>query len=380
METTSLASSLSSLASSSSSSSSSFSSSTASVSSSLPWIEKYRPQTLSDLVAHEDITNTIVKLIDQNKLPHLLFYGPPGTGKTSTILAIARKLNGPKYHSMILELNASDERGIEVVREQIKNFASSKKLFSTGIKLIILDEADAMTHPAQAALRRVIEQYSQNTRFCLIANYINKIIPALQSRCTRFRFGPLNETQIKPRLKEIALKENVKMTEDGLNAIIKLSVGDMRKCLNIMQACHMSAPKVTEETVHLCTGYPLPAQIKSLMTTLLNESFQKAHEEVNRLQSERGYSLADIVTSLHEQVLLINMPPKVLAYCLDQLSNLEYRLSFGVNEKVQAASLVGIFQLMKDLIVPTSQSSSSSSTASTSSSSSTIASSSKKNL
>ena len=175
----------------------------------LPWVEKYRPKQLDDLISHQDIISTIHRFINENKLPHLLFYGPPGTGKTSTILACAKKLYGEKSSkSMVLELNASDERGIEVVREQIKNFASSKTMFSNGgYKLIILDEADAMTQFAQNALRRVIEKYTKNVRFCIICNYVVKIIPALQSRCTRFRFAPLQNDQIETRLDWIVDQE-----------------------------------------------------------------------------------------------------------------------------------------------------------------------------
>ena len=173
----------------------------------LPWVEKYRPNSLDDLIAHEEIITILNKLIESNKLPHLLFHGPPGTGKTSTIIACAKKMYGPSYSSMTLELNASDDRGIDVVREQIKEFAGTKKLFSTGVKLIILDEADAMTQDAQSALRRVIEKYTSNTRFCMICNYVNKIMPALQSRCTRFRFAPLRPEQITSRLQDICVAE-----------------------------------------------------------------------------------------------------------------------------------------------------------------------------
>lgn len=176
-------------------------------SSSLPWVEKYRPATLDELISHADIIATISTFINAGKLPHLLFYGPPGTGKTSTVLACARQLYGPKFRSMILELNASDDRGIDVVREQIKNFASTRKIFDRGFKLIILDEADAMTQIAQAALRRVIEKYTRNVRFCIICNYVGKIIPALQSRCTRFRFGPLERAQIETRLDYVIAQE-----------------------------------------------------------------------------------------------------------------------------------------------------------------------------
>jgi len=174
---------------------------------SLPWVEKYRPNSLDELIAHEEIIQILNKLIDSNKLPHLLFHGPPGTGKTSTIIACAKKMYGSNYASMALELNASDDRGIDVVRDQIKEFAGTKKLFSSGVKLIILDEADAMTNEAQSALRRVIEKYTSNTRFCLICNYVNKIMPALQSRCTRFRFAPLRPEQITSRLQDICVAE-----------------------------------------------------------------------------------------------------------------------------------------------------------------------------
>jgi len=246
----------------------------------LPWVEKYRPTCLADLIAHEDIISTINKLIEGKKLPHLLLYGPPGTGKTSTILAVARKLYGNNFKQMTLELNASDERGIDVVRDKIKNFASTRIIFSSGFKLIILDEADAMTQAAQNALRRVIEKYSQNTRFCLICNYVSKIIPALQSRCTRFRFAPLQPTQIISRLKFVIEQEHVKYTEDGLDAIMRLGAGDMRKCLNIMQSTWLAFAHITEKNVYLSTGNPLPEDIDAILNWLLNEPFEKTYSYI----------------------------------------------------------------------------------------------------
>ena len=196
----------------------------------LPWVEKYRPNALEELISHEDIVRTIRKFISQDKLPHLLFYGPPGTGKTSTILACAKEIYSPKqFNSMVLELNASDDRGIGVVRGQILSFASTRTIFNSGYKLVILDEADAMTNDAQNALRRIIEKFTDNVRFCMICNYLSKIIPALQSRCTRFRFGPLQDNQILPRLEHVADSEKVEVTEDGKRALIDLSGGDMRK-------------------------------------------------------------------------------------------------------------------------------------------------------
>lgn len=173
----------------------------------LPWVEKYRPKELQDLVSHEGIKETMLRFIETKNVPHCLFYGPPGTGKTSTVIACARQMYGSKYKSMILELNASDDRGIDVVREQIKTFASTKTIFNLGVKLIILDEADSMTNIAQAALRRIIEQYSKNVRFFIICNYVSKILPAIQSRCTRFRFSPLEKQNILSFLQNVAQQE-----------------------------------------------------------------------------------------------------------------------------------------------------------------------------
>ena len=177
----------------------------------LPWVEKYRPKSLEDLISHKDIISTIQRFINEDKLPHLLFYGPPGTGKTSTILAVAKQLYAPQeFHSMVLELNASDDRGIGIVREQILGFSSTRTIFKSKFKLVILDEADAMTKDAQNALRRIMEKYTENTRFCLICNYLTGIIDAIQSRCTRFRFGPLDMNQMKCRLGDVIQAEKCK--------------------------------------------------------------------------------------------------------------------------------------------------------------------------
>ena len=218
-------------------------------------VEKYRPVTLADVSGHQDILATINKFVDTNRLPHLLLYGPPGTGKTSTILALARRIYGNEnLRQMVLELNASDDRGIDVVREQIKTFASTKQIFTLGAamagrsagglgnyKLIILDEADAMTNTAQMALRRIMEKYTANTRFCIIANYSHKLSPALLSRCTRFRFSPLKEQDIRVLVDKVIDEENVKITTEATESLVKLSKGDMRRALNVLQACHASS-------------------------------------------------------------------------------------------------------------------------------------------
>ncbi|KAF9109682.1 Subunit of heteropentameric Replication factor C (RF-C) [Mortierella sp. AM989] len=316
----------------------------------LPWVEKYRPVTLDDLVSHKDITSTIERFIDENRLPHMLFYGPPGTGKTSTILACARKLYGPMWKSMTMELNASDDRGIDVVREQIKNFASTKKIFSSGFKLIILDEADMMTQTAQNALRRVVEKYTRNVRFCIICNYVSKIIPALQSRCTRFRFAPLELAQVDDRLDHIVQAESVKITPEGRKALLQLSKGDMRRALNILQACHAGYEIVDEDAVYNCTGNPHPADIESIVNSMLTEDFTTAYSNISYLKTIKGMALQDILTEVYNYLELVDMPTNSRVYLLDKIADVEYKLSTGASEKIQLTSLVGSFRIGAELM------------------------------
>ncbi|KAJ3991031.1 P-loop containing nucleoside triphosphate hydrolase protein [Lentinula boryana] len=315
----------------------------------LPWVEKYRPVTLDDVVSHKDITSTIEKFIEKNRLPHLLLYGPPGTGKTSTILAVARRIYGGDYRKQILELNASDDRGIDVVREQIKQFAETRTLFAKGFKLIILDEADMMTQAAQAALRRVIEQYTKNVRFCIICNYVNKIAPAIQSRCTRFRFSPLPITEVEKRINVVVETENVKLTEDGKKALLKLSKGDMRRALNVLQACHAAYDITTETEIYNCTGNPHPSDIETIVKSMLSDEYTTAHQcdnslVISTMKTERGLALQDLLSGVYEYIETIELKPHARIYILDHLATTEYRLSTGGNEKIQMSALLGAFK------------------------------------
>lgn len=307
---------------------------------------------MSDLVSHEEIISTITRLIDAGKLPHLLLYGPPGTGKTSTILACAHKMYGKHFNSMVLELNASDDRGIDVVRDQIKEFASTRQMFTSAPKLIVLDEADAMTQAAQFALRRVIEKYTKNARFCLICNYASKIIPALQSRCTRFRFAPLANEQARERLAVVAKAEAVNATEEGLDACVTLGVGDMRKCLNILQSTHMAFDEVNATSVYQCTGSPTPEDVESILGWMMTEDFGAAFANTWRTMGEKGLALQDILTKLAEFVALLDVKDAVhKARLVASLADLEQRLSVGTSEKLQLAGLVGIFTQMRPALV-----------------------------
>jgi len=317
----------------------------------LPWVEKYRPNGLDELISHEDIINTIRTFIKNDKLPHLLFYGPPGTGKTSTILACAKEIYPAKlFSSMVLELNASDDRGIGIVRGQILNFASTRTIFNSGYKLIILDEADAMTNDAQNALRRIIEKFTDNVRFCLICNYLSKIIPALQSRATRFRFGPLKEDQILPRLEHVCQEEKINITEDGKKALMTLSQGDMRRVLNILQSCAMAFDTVSEYNVYKCTGHPQKADISNVVNWALNEDFSTAYKNIQELKTNEGLSLQDILTEVHMYVHRLVLPNNVKIMLLMKMAELESRLMAGSSEKIQLGGFLAAFQKTREMI------------------------------
>ncbi|KAJ4286559.1 Subunit of heteropentameric Replication factor C (RF-C) [Collariella sp. IMI 366227] len=337
----------------------------------LPWVEKYRPVSLSDVSGHQDILATINKFVDSNRLPHLLLYGPPGTGKTSTILALARRIYGTEnMRQMVLELNASDDRGIDVVREQIKTFASTKQIFTmgssatrsamAGFKLIILDEADAMTNTAQMALRRIMEKYTANTRFCIIANYSHKLSPALLSRCTRFRFSPLKEQDIRVLVDKVVEEENVKIVPEAVDSLVQLSKGDMRRALNVLQACHASstplqprdAPKVAEkdiaretittQTIYNCVAAPPPDAIKKILNTLLTtRDVTSCLSTINTLKLAQGLALADIITALSEELVKLEVKPQAMITWLETLAEVEHRVSSGANEAIQTAAVVG---------------------------------------
>lgn len=289
-------------------------------------------------------------------MPHLLLYGPPGTGKTTTVLAIARKLNGANYQSTTLELNASDDRTITMVRDQIKDFASTKKIMDTGLKLIILDEADAITHEAQAALRRIMEKYSKNTRFCLMCNHVNKIIPAIQSRCTRFRFGPLQEDEVHKRLNHIVAMEGVNITEAGIKAVLRLGQGDMRRNLNILQASHLAFPDlIDEESVYSCTGNPLPSDIRTMVECMFNMDIRTCFERISTMKTEKGYALQDIVTNVHAVLTALKLDNECRITLYKALADIEYKLAAGSSEKLQLTAMISAFVLARaNMNIPSS--------------------------
>jgi replication factor C subunit 3/5 len=309
----------------------------------IPWIEKYRPKNINDIVYHDDIRNTLKKLISNKKFPHTIFFGPPGTGKTSTILACAKEIYGEGYKTMVLELNGSDDRGIKVIREQIKGFSEYNQLFCRGVKLVILDEADSMTYDAQFALRRVIENYTHNTRFCLICNYISKLIPALQSRCITFRFSNISSDCSLIKLKEIINLENIKYDDVGLKTIIEICKGDMRKCINLLQSVSMATGFVNEVNVYKCSGEPSSEVFKNLLNYLTKNSFNEIYNYINNIRLEFSMSLIDLIKRIDKFILNLSLTDNQLSSLIRDLSEIENNLSNGGTDEIQLGSMIACF-------------------------------------
>jgi len=314
----------------------------------LPWIEKYRPETLDAIIDHKDKINTLRSLISRNELTHLIFYGLPGTGKTSMILACAKEMYGDQMSKYILELNASDDRGIETVRKKIPDFVKST---SYKIRLVILDEVDAMTNDAQSALRRVIEKYSKNSRFCLICNNINKIIPGLQSRCTKMRFGHLNVAEITTKLSHIINEEGIKITQPALERLVMLN-RDFRQILNTLQCLHIiklnqeiDYKPIEPDEINEYLGVPTDQNIDEIITILFNPSFHHACVTINDLFKSNQWNLTDIIHRLTEYIVKDQkLAQKQKYYIIDRLSDIEFKLSHSNDAEIQLYALVSAFQ------------------------------------
>lgn len=319
----------------------------------LPWVEKFRPKTLNDVISHEIIVATLKKFIENKYFPHLLLSGPPGTGKTSAIMACARQLYAENYSLMVLDINASEERGIEVVRNKIKDFICTKGIFlqqkSSAFKLVILDEADAMTPDAQAMLVSFMEQYSLNVRFCLICNYIKKISQAIQSRCTVFKFSPLSKADITKKIKEVCKSSNTTITTDGIETLIKTSKGDMRKVLNTLQVTSMAHKIVNSTNITTCIGYPTPSDMTKIYDSLRSKSYNISVNDLIQLVEHNGYSLSDVITELTvivtEKFIAGEITQQSYISILKNMRNIETNLTLCPNESVQLIGLVGLFKL-----------------------------------
>jgi replication factor C subunit 3/5 len=310
----------------------------------LPWVEKYRPQTFNNIISNEQNLIILQNMLLNNSLPHLLFYGISGTGKTSTIMALAKQLYKNNINLMVMKLDASDDRGINSVREEIKGFAEKKNMFQKGVKLIILDEADSMTFDAQFALRRIIEKYSETTRFCLICNYENKIIPAIRSRCANFRFNPIEKNNIINTLNNIAKNENLILQDNSLEIISNLSNGDLRKAINLLQSISMKSDIISPLHCYETAGIPTENEIELIFKYLtdINNNFSKIYNHINLIIRSNGYSLDIILKELTLKILK-NSKIKNKAQILSDLADLENKITKSIFTDIYISALISIF-------------------------------------
>lgn len=311
----------------------------------LPWVEKYRPKTIEEIISHHQNILTIKKLLENNSLPHLLFHGSPGTGKTSTIMALANEIYSFDIKLMTMKLDASDDRGINSVRDDIKGFAEKSNMFKRGVKLVILDEADAMTFDAQFALRRIIEKYSESLRFCLICNYENKIIPAIRSRCANFRFGNIDINHIYTKLNQIVQNENLKVEGRAIEIISKLSKGDLRKAINLLQSISSQNNNyITEDLCYETVGVPNNKEINELLSTLMNKKikFKKAWNQIWLLIKNNGWSLSVILKELILE-MIDKLDNSMINY-ISELSDLENAVSKSTFGDIYITNLIAIFK------------------------------------
>jgi replication factor C small subunit len=303
------------------------------------WIEKYRPQTLDDVYGQDDIVERLESYIAQNDLPHLLFAGPAGVGKTTCATAIAREVYGDDWRGNFLELNASDERGIDVVRDRIKSFARAS-FGGHDYRIIFLDEADSLTDDAQSALRRTMEQFSDNTRFVLSCNYSSKIIDPIQSRCAVFRFSPLSDEAVAEQTRDIAEREGIELTDGGLDALVYAANGDMRRAINSLQAAATTGEVVDEDAVYLITSTARPEEIESMVTAAVEGDFTGARARLDSLLTEAGMAGGDVIDQIHRSVWEFDLSDRQAVRLMERVGEADYRITEGANEQVQLESLL----------------------------------------
>jgi len=309
------------------------------------WTEKYRPKTFEDIKGQTDIVEKLKAFTKQKKQPHLLFAGPAGVGKSTLALVIARAFFGENYRENFLELNASDERGIDVVRVKVKDFARTKAIGNVPFKIIFLDECDALTKEAQQALRRTMENHTGTCRFILAANYSSKIIDPIQSRCAVFRFKPLAKEEVQSLIDKIITNEKITMTQEAKDALILVAEGDGRRVNNILQSCAAITDKITGDTVYSLASYAQPTEIKETLQTAITGDFLKAREKLLDIMLRYGLSGVDIIKQINSEIWNLEIENKQKIKLIDKCGEAEFRMVEGSDEFLQLEALLAQFAL-----------------------------------
>jgi replication factor C small subunit len=306
------------------------------------WTEKYRPKKFEEVKGQKDIVTRIQAMVKENNINNLLFAGPPGVGKSTLALVIAKELFGENWKQSFLELNASDDRGIDVVRNTIKDFARTKAI-SGKFKIIFLDECDSLTKEAQQALRRTMENFSKNTRFILSANYSSKIIEPIQSRCTTFRFKPLEKNEVEEIVKIIEKNEKLKVNNKTINALYEISEGDARKVGNILQSCAAISKEITPELVYQLVSAAQPKEIRNILETAIKGNFLEAKEKLLNTMLKHGLSGLDIIKQIQKEIWDLDIEEKQKVKLVDKCGEIEFRMVEGSDEFLQLECLLSNF-------------------------------------
>jgi len=305
------------------------------------WAEKYRPKALNEMMNQTEIVKRLESFVKNKNVPHCIFAGPPGTGKTTAALCLAHDLYGDGFREHLMELNASDERGINVVRETVKTFARIKSIGEIPYKILILDEADNMTGDAQQALRRTMERFTETCRFILIANYSGKIIEPIQSRCAPFRFTYLSKEDQDTYLKHIANQEKVKLGDKGLEAIFEVSGGDLRRAINTLQAAASLGKLIDADTVYSVVGRANPADVRGMLDLAMKGDFIGSREKLREMILKYGVAGSDIIRQIHIEIFRMKDVPEPWKVKLaDVVGEVDFRLVQGSDEEVQLSALL----------------------------------------
>ncbi|MBI2135026.1 replication factor C small subunit [Candidatus Woesearchaeota archaeon] len=309
------------------------------------WTEKYRPRDFSEIKGQKEIVRRIKAFVELKNMPHLLFAGPAGVGKSTLALVVARKFFKDEWHQNFLELNASDERGIDIIRNKVKDFARTKAIGDVPFKIIFLDECDALTREAQQSLRRTMENYTTTCRFILSCNYSSKIIDPIQSRCAMFRFRPLDKKEIFAIIEKIEKEEKIKINEKAKEALYEISEGDVRRVENILQSSAAISSNITDETIYSMASVARPKEVDEVLKLAIENRFIEARNKLLDVMLNYGLSGIDIIKQIQKEILSLDIANEKKMLLMEKCGEIEFRMTEGSDEFIQLEALLSQFAL-----------------------------------